>query len=288
MAKFCTKCGKPLNEGEVCSCQMVQAEQVTSVEQPTQNVQQTPVAAQAPYQQQSVTMQQTKNVLLELWQLILNIFKSPFKGAKQYVKTNDVLLSIILIVIQGLFTGILINTAITRTFSEVTNGLSGLAKGVIDTNPAGTVIIGMIVSIALSFAYALVLMIASLIFKVAINYSTCVRIIGVRAVAMIAGTVFSIILALLSAGAGIVFGLIIVPIIGFLYTVAAIKTIYTLSEDRLVYYLMVFVAFSLVVYYIVAIRVGLVNIPLIKNVTNGLGDLSSLLGGVSSLGDMMN
>lgn len=308
MAKFCMNCGQPLVDGQPCSCTTTQnvvtpeATQQTINVQPSNNgtvnaqpvnngtVNTQQVVNQQPVQNtaNNVNMEKTKNFLAELIGLIVNVLKQPYTTAVEYVRSNDVLSAIILFVIQGLFTGILISTGIKRAISEATNGFGSAVEKVIDINVAGTIIVALLVSVALSFAYAAVLWLVVVVFKVQTNYLQCVRIMAVRSVAMIAGTIFAIVITLLSSGVGVVIAAIVVPCVGFLYTVAALKTICTVDENKLVSLLMVFIVISLLVYYIIALKIGFTNIPLVKNIKNGLGDVASLLGGVGDLSSLFN
>ena len=232
MAKYCVKCGSPLDEGQVCSCMANQQ----PVQQPVDNMVQQPVQNTTT----SVNMEQTKNFVKNLLDLVVSVFKQPYTAAVNYVRSNDILTSIILFVIQGLLTGIMIVTVMNRAIDEIMNGLGGMVKGAVDLNPVGTVIVALLISVVLSFAYAAVLLLATLIFKVQVNYTQCIRIMGVRSVAMIGGTLVALVITFLSAGVGLVIGMLVVPSIGFLYTVVALKACTQIDENKLVYLLMVY------------------------------------------------
>lgn len=301
MAKFCIKCGKPLEEGQTCSCMGASQEvvQPTTVEQPINNaVDSQPVVNQQPINNTvtgqpvqnttNINMEQTKNFMNNLFGLILNVFKQPYTAAVNYVRTNEMLSAIILFVLQGLLAGITVVTLMNKAINEITNGLGGMVKNTIDLNPVGTVLVVMIASVALSFAYAAILLLASMMFKAQVNYSQCVRIMGVRSVAMIGGTIVAIIIGLLSAGVGAVVALVVVPSVGFIYTVVAFKSCCAIDDNKLVYLLIVYMLVGFIAYYVIALKIGLSNIPIIKEITDGIGDLSSLLGGASNLTNMFN
>mgnify|MGYP003293274870 CR=1 FL=1 len=334
MASFCTKCGKPLADGEVCSCSQNVAQEVNNVSvsgetqvnntvDATQAAQinnmgyQTGMQNNMGYQQNNIgvpnnmqvnnmgyqagmpnNMQvnnmgyqqnnagmQAKNFFVTLWQLILNIFKKPYTAAGDYLKTNEVLTSIILIVVQGIFTGILASVAVGQFIRQVI----GTISKAVDYNPFGTFFMAMLISVALTFLYALIIFAISAIFKMGVNYVQAMKIMAIRSVIVIAGTLIAIIVACINAIAGVVFGVVVVQCIAFVYSSTAIKASTTaLDDNKYLYALVIYIAAALLVYYIFAIKIGLPNLPLLKLLSNGLGGLSSLIGGLDSLGSLMN
>lgn len=291
MAKFCTKCGKQLEEGEVCSCSAQQSAAIDNANAVQNNVNAQPVVNGQAVQQtaSNVSIEQTKNFLVELWNLILNIFRAPVTAAAQHVRTNDILSSIILFVIQGIVTGIAVNTFIARSISEITNGLDGIVKKNIDLEEFNTVIVVLLISVALSFAYAAVLMLASIIFKGGLNFMQCVRIMGARSVFVTTGTVVAIIIALLSASVGLFASLAVIPVIGIVYVAAVFRKVATIDDNKLVYLNIVYILFAFIVYYIIVVKIGFVNLPLVKNITKGAANLTNLFGDLSSgLGSLFN
>ena len=274
MAKFCTKCGKPLTEGEVCSC-------MNNANDGQSNNENIGMDA-------NVVLENTKNIALDIWKLMLNVIKKPFTTAKEYVTSNDNMMAFILIALQGIFTGILVLTLISRLFGEILGGLKNIASSSIDVNPFGNFIVGLLVSVTLSFVYALILYGLAMMFKVNINYMTCVRAMAVRAIAMTLATILTIIIGLMSAKIGIVVGLIIVPIIGFIFNLAAIKSLIVIDENRFAYFVLIFILISLIAYYIIAIKIGFANIPLVRSAKNGLNNISSLLNGFKSSSSAMS
>lgn len=304
MAKFCTKCGKPLVEGEICSCSINTVnEYKTPVENTVDENNVNNVSNNDSYVDNNqgnngnvnnvgmtanVALENTKNVAVDLWKLMVNVIKRPFTTSKEYVTSNDNIMAFILIVLQGIFTGLLVLTVISRLFGEILGGLKKIASSAIDVNPFGNFMVGLLVSIALSFIYALILFVVTMIFDSNANFMICVRTIAIRSVVMIFATIITIVLGLISAKIGIFVGLIIVPIVGFIYILAAIKSFVTIDEDKFTFYILVFVIISLVVYYIVAYKIGFFNIPIIRTAKNGLSGVTSLLNNFSSKGSSIS
>ncbi len=84
MAKFCTKCGRELSEGEVCNC----TQTVTT----TSNVSNTPV--------------DVKENFMDCVNVFKKIFTKPFEAIKEFVCENKYVAGIIMTVVAALSTGI--------------------------------------------------------------------------------------------------------------------------------------------------------------------------------------
>ena len=87
MAKFCTKCGRKLEEGEVCNCSQNNISNATST---------TATAG-------SIDINQGFNDYLNI---IKGIFTCPSDTIKEYAKGDKFLLGIITIVINCLISGV--------------------------------------------------------------------------------------------------------------------------------------------------------------------------------------
>jgi hypothetical protein len=113
---FCTNCGKPLADGEICNCQEQQMNQEMSGEyqeaqpnlnvnpeyqeaQPSQNI--NPV-----YQETQENKPQTENLLNESFGQLFLILKKPSDAAEAFVVAADVKQAIVLILLQAILTGI--------------------------------------------------------------------------------------------------------------------------------------------------------------------------------------
>lgn len=162
MGKFCTKCGRPLQEGEICSCQTVvgngqgyqQAQPLTG--QPNQqqtagqsvdgqpNQQQT---TGQPFQQQATSQpfygqpgqQQAGGQQFQAQQFgpkasafaqnffgrVINLVKKPVTAGKELIMEADVKVALLLIVFQGIFSG-LFAMLIAGKCSQLMKTASGL------------------------------------------------------------------------------------------------------------------------------------------------------------------
>lgn len=87
MAKFCTKCGKQLAEGEVCSC--VQTVQTATTTTASAN-----------------TDVNVKESFMDCVNVFKNIFTKPFDAIKEFVCENKFIAGIIMVVAAALSTGL--------------------------------------------------------------------------------------------------------------------------------------------------------------------------------------
>lgn len=298
MAKFCTKCGRALVEGEICSCSSNASEQGAT---PMNNMGSdlagnvsSELGNQYNYGSNmqptaNKTLENTKNIVIDTWKIFLNVLKRPFNTSKEYVMVEDNMSAILLIFIQAILNGLLVLTVISRLFSELLGGLKNIATSAVDVNSFGNFMVGFLTSAGLSFVYALILFaLCAIMFKANLSFMVCLRAIAIRSVAMITVTALAIILSLMSAKIGIIVGVIIAPIVGFMFVLSAIRNIVNISEDRLVYFMLIFVVVSLVAYYFIAIKLGFYNIPLIRSVKNGFSNITSLLGNAKTSMDSLS
>lgn len=107
MAKFCTKCGKPLEEGAVCPCREQAAQAITN-QQPGsgENIpyqQPGPVSYQQQAKQPKVKGGSYRN---RVFSMLFGLLKSPVTAAKKAAATGDYAAAIGLIIMQAILSGI--------------------------------------------------------------------------------------------------------------------------------------------------------------------------------------
>ena len=89
MAKFCTKCGKKLEEGQVCDCSKTVKQETTVVTNTNAN-----------------TGADIKESCMDCVNVFKNIFTKPFDAIKAFVCENKFVAGIIMIVLAALSTGL--------------------------------------------------------------------------------------------------------------------------------------------------------------------------------------
>ncbi len=113
---FCTKCGRQLADGEVCTCQQTGQPQVNPVVQPInpQAAQQVNQAAQQMNQQGASQMNAAPSrpagtnpsFVSELGVLFKGLFKKPVEAVSEYVDKSSIMTSAIMIVVLSFLSGI--------------------------------------------------------------------------------------------------------------------------------------------------------------------------------------
>lgn len=230
MARFCTRCGKPLEEGEVCSC--TQEVQQTAAPQQEAQVQQTAApqqqaaqaqqqagqaqqqaAQQAGYvsneQQFQQTQQAVTGFLSKMFGAFLNIIKHPVTAGRDMILAGDCAPAIALIVLQGIISTIFGVVAAKKIYSFVNlfmGGLGSLFGSYSDDidMPYVKIIFGtLLISIALSFVLAVLLLVGNLIIKNALNFKQMLAAAAIRSCVSILATVVAIIVFLIHPATGI-------------------------------------------------------------------------------------
>ncbi len=216
MAKFCTKCGKPLEEGEVCSCTQETAQTAQPQQEAAQTAQpqQQEAAQNAQPQQQMAqptgyvsneqqfqqTQQAVTGFLSKMFGAFLNVIKHPVTAGRDMILAADWGVSIALIVLQGIFTAI---------FGAVAGKQAGAFLGEFSffsepKVPYVKIIFGTLaISIALSFVLALLLMLGNMIIKNTLGYKEMLGAVASRSCVIVITTMIAIIVFLINAEVGI-------------------------------------------------------------------------------------
>ena len=111
MAKFCTKCGKPLVDGKPCSCSLKEEKKQEKVEVEEEET-------------------STNEVVASITDIYKNVWKKPYQTMVKYKEKNITLgLCLILInaVIFGIFGYFLINNTYNGILEDISNKLQGVA-----------------------------------------------------------------------------------------------------------------------------------------------------------------
>jgi hypothetical protein len=229
MGSFCTKCGRPLADGEVCNC-------TSNAQQPQQQPQPQPQQAQnfnnmpnngmnngGNFNNQNVygapNMQMPKqptyfSVLVDI---LKKLVKSPITEGKAFAEAGMVKYSVVFIVLQAIMTGffgLVVCSKISSALSSVTSligGLSSLSSGLSSSIsdamkiPYFSAFMGtVVISAALSFLLALLLFCAHKLIKHNVTYQQMMSVVALRSGVLACTTVIAIIVSLINLGAGLV------------------------------------------------------------------------------------
>ena len=218
MAKFCTKCGKKLEEGEVCTC--------------SQNTVKTNTTAAAG----SIDVNQGFNDYLNI---IKGIFTRPSDTIKEYAKGDKFLLGIIAIVINCLVSGLFFYFFIDKAVGGLMGMFGGYGSLMSSTGmslPFGRIFFMGLLCMVFWFAVcALVLfVIANPILKDKMDIKTSFALVGVCSIFTTLTTVAALILTFLSVKFAIII-LLLGAIFYLTHLYQGLSDITSINKNKLVY-----------------------------------------------------
>lgn len=181
MAKFCIYCGKPLQDGESCTCPGAQAAQQAAAAQLPVSApaapqyaaaaQTVPQAAQAPnpaqntvpghYAQQPKSTSEAANYFKHLWDCILNIYRRPSEMLPAFSASGDQKTALGLLIIQALSAALFLLTVTSRfsdAFFSTFGFLGGMMRDSMSLPLPGMFILTLIFSAASTFVLAALLL----------------------------------------------------------------------------------------------------------------------------------
>ena len=226
MAKFCTKCGKPLEDGKKCDCE----KENKTEEQVVEN-----------------------NLVDGSLDIFKRIFVNPLKTVKKYANGNNnltlsLILSLINIIIFGLFFYFLLNSLAEGLMSNILGiGLSlGAEIDFMKTFFAG--ILGM--ALALLLIASITTLFASVIFKGKGTFKDYITLTGIITPISSAALIVAIICSFISYKLALAIAFI-GAVIYFVTFVQSMIDIYKVNKERISY----IVAITIASTYIIAIFV---------------------------------
>ena len=265
MARFCTKCGRPLQEGEVCNCtaqnaggtQQSQAggQQYQQQRQPggQQYYQQGQPGGQQYYQQgqpggqqyqqqyqqqgqqggmtkEAEWLNRQKDVIMSgtksMFSEIGPIIKSPVSRVKELAASNNAMIGIQFIVAKTIIALIMI-----LIYLAVMQGKLDDLGGVVDMPWFKAIMTTLFLTAGVDFLEAYFLKIFTGVFNGNTNYNAMLTVIGARAIYDTIILVLVIFLMLLSMKVGIGFNMLFSPIIVFVQF-AAYRSCVRLDENK--------------------------------------------------------
>ena len=282
MGNFCTKCGKPLADGEVCNCQgaapqIDPAQQAAPQQQsaaPQQQYQQAPQQQyqQAPQQQyQQAPQQQYQQVPPQQYQQMapqqsaasdyfkqffntaLNVWKKPVTAGKEYVMSGKFTLAIGYLLVQAVLAVILGMVFEARSSLANLAEIVGSSVGVTYVKVFfGTLFLSAIFSIML----AGLLLGFNLIAKNNMTFKNALCLASVRSIVIAPAMVVALIIILINPLWGGVFSLII-NIWGFIAIVKALPVVSEQSDNLLVHLITAAILIFVIIALIIMFTIGL-------------------------------
>lgn len=197
MAKFCTRCGKALQEGEVCSCQT--GGTAAEIRQPESNQTQYSSSSQTDLgrlgQQippQSELEKQAsafaKGFLKKIWGMI----KEPITAGREMIMKADAKTAVLLMGLQGIFSALFIMLVEGSLLSELE----------ISTPYARIFIVTWLISVGMALVLALLLKLGNAVIKIPVSYFQMLAAVSVRSMVLIPAIILCIIVAIIHMGIG--------------------------------------------------------------------------------------
>lgn len=300
MAKFCTRCGRPLEESEVCNCgqETVQAQpetaqqtasqsEVTQAQQvaPQQEAAQAQQAApqfqqqfqQQGYAQNSQQFQQTQQAVTgflgKMFRNFGNIIKHPVTGGRDIILAGDVAVGIALIVLQGLLTAIFGAIGASKTLGTMFGAMSYYSSDDMSV-PYAKIIFGTLaISVALSFVLALLLFLGNLIMRNSVSFGQMIGAVSIRSSVVIVTNILAIIVCLINpVGGMMVFA--VGNIWGFFVILQAMPIANeTMRDDLPLVMILIYLIFVVINYF--CVREG-IKLYLPSDMADSLSSLRSL------------
>lgn len=242
MGNFCTQCGRPLQEGEVCNCTQQNAEQQAAPQPTPQPAQQAapqpapapqpaqqaaPQPAPAAYQQApqqpmppSQTAMEVKNGFNNLVTALKTIWTNPANAASALAHKDSWLPALILIVAQALFSGLF-----ALTNFSVGMGADDLQFLVI------AFFFTFFSSLALAAAAMGMYLAMGKATKAEVTFKSALATTSIRCFVCIPLTFIGMFLGMANVGIGLFF-FILGEIIAILLTILAVQETYKLNANR--------------------------------------------------------
>ena len=276
MGNFCTKCGRPLADGEVCNCQatpQINPGQVAPMPQAAPAPQGQPQMAPQgqPYMQQKAPSQ-FDAVMKDTLAAFVDIMKAPVTKGQELVKGEKFIVSVIYIVLQALLSTIFATLATVKFMGDGAEATT-YVKVFFGT------FFGSVLFSAMLFG---VVMAANAICKNPISVKSALCVVGNRSIVLCPVILLSVILVLIASSWGI--GLFFLASLwGFIVLIKSNPIANPQSEDLLTHIfaagIFIFVVIAMVIvprFYIETYFPGVLDT--IKGVSNSIKSYSGLLG----------
>lgn len=209
MAKFCIKCGSPLDEGKPCSCQVpITNTGSETVVEPV--VEQAQAQDYSQYQEQFEKAKKNSTIFLKsLFETFKGILLLPSTEGAKFLASKSMDMAIGLLAFQSILSALFALAVTAKIDSLIMQGyslFSGMAAGIegmVKMPLFKTFLTTFILSAILSCALAGILLLISHLFKNTTNYKSMLCLAASRSAAVIPITILAIILFYLNPVLGI-------------------------------------------------------------------------------------
>lgn len=258
--KYCSKCGRQLMDGEICNCDQ-QAGMQYGADYSAYN--------QYPYEQQGqvqgqVQMQDVvKQNAKGFFNKILELLKSPVEQGKNFVFSGDIVTAVIMIVIQGIASGLFAIVMCTKAqgiFDKITGMMYGSSsaadimqmKAMLKMPVFKAFLITLIISVILTFILAGIIMIFNNISHSQLIFKNVISLVSLRSIVASIIVLFGCIAAFINIYVGIAV-FTVGNIAGFMLIAVVWSHICQNTTDKQIY-MMIITYIIFMIIYMLAVR----------------------------------
>lgn len=253
MAKFCVYCGRPLQEGEVCTCKNQAAQQTTPPSTPAPDT--TPFAAQSA----PVAPGAAQIYIKHIWELIKKSFQAPSSMLRSFAASGDSKTAFGLIGIRALAFALFMLVLCTRITSSIKTMVDKLYSGISNNQQfqdyiqfplAKVFFLSLLISFGVACLFAaLLLFFNKYVGKAETTYKNMLCVSAGSGIAVIPFLLAGILLMFLNLNLGFCiafFG----PVLGLIFAFAALPGASQIDSNKSVYVLFAASVILLIAVYI--------------------------------------
>lgn len=302
MAKFCTKCGRMLADGEVCNCGQASGQQQNQYQNGYQNQMGGQNQYQNGYQNQMGGQNQYQNgyqgqpgaqygqmagqyagqaamMAKGIWANIIDIVKKPVTTGKRLMQEANIKTAIILIVLHAIMNAVFIklveNRIAEEIYKEYKANASFLSDNVKITMPyLRAFIVTILLTVCISCALAGLMLVCYRLSNIAVSYIQMLVLVSVRSAVLIQAVFISGVIFIISWNYGIS-AFVLVSIVGLICIVCTATAIAPDDKkDKLVLLMSIMVLIFLIVKIFIIYKMCPLYLPEdVKDSINSIKDL---------------
>lgn len=254
--KYCSKCGRQLMDGKICNCDQQAGMQYGA---DYSNYNQYPYEQQGQVQMQDVVKQNAKG----FFNKILELLKSPVEQGKNFVFSGDIVTAVIMIVIQGIASGLFAIVMCTKAqgiFDKITGMMYGSSsaadimqmKAMLKMPVFKAFLITLIISVILTFILAGIIMIFNNISHSQLIFKNVISLVSLRSIVASIIVLVGCIAAFINIYAGIAV-FTVGNIAGFMLIAVVWSHICQNTTDKQIY-MMIITYIIFMIIYMLAVR----------------------------------
>lgn len=258
--KYCSKCGRQLMDGEICNCDQQAGMQYGA---DYSNYNQYPYEQQGQVQGQVQMQDVVKQNAKGFFNKILELLKSPVEQGKNFVFSGDIVTAVIMIVIQGIASGLFAIVMCTKAqgiFDKITGMMYGSSsaadimqmKAMLKMPVFKAFLITLIISVILTFILAGIIMIFNNISHSQLIFKNVISLVSLRSIVVSIIVLVGCIAAFINIYAGIAV-FTVGNIAGFMLIAVVWSHICQNTTDKQIY-MMIITYIIFMIIYMLAVR----------------------------------